>query len=52
MIEIKKPVIECLELNEERSYGKFVIEPLERAMASHWAIPCVVCCFHRCLVRR
>jgi len=30
MIEIKKPVIECLELNEERSYGKFVIEPLER----------------------
>ena len=30
MIEIKKPVIECLEQNEERSYGKFVIEPLER----------------------
>ncbi|MGI6333080.1 MAG: DNA-directed RNA polymerase subunit alpha [Saccharofermentanales bacterium] len=30
MIEIKKPVIECLESNEEGSYGKFVIEPLER----------------------
>jgi len=30
MIEIKKPVIECLESNENGSYGKFVIEPLER----------------------
>lgn len=30
MIEIKKPVIECLERNEDGSYGKFVIEPLER----------------------
>lgn len=30
MIEIKKPVIECLERNENGSYGKFVIEPLER----------------------
>ncbi|MEI8198901.1 MAG: DNA-directed RNA polymerase subunit alpha [Eubacteriales bacterium] len=30
MIEIKKPVIECVELNEDSSYGKFVIGPLER----------------------
>jgi DNA-directed RNA polymerase subunit alpha len=30
MIEIKKPVIECVEVNEDSSYGKFVIEPLER----------------------
>ncbi len=30
MIEIKKPVIECLERNDDGSYGKFVIEPLER----------------------
>jgi DNA-directed RNA polymerase subunit alpha len=30
MIEIKKPTIECLERNEDGSYGKFVIEPLER----------------------
>ena len=30
MIEIKKPVIECLESNDNGSYGKFVIEPLER----------------------
>jgi len=30
MIEIEKPAIECLEKNEDGSYGKFVIEPLER----------------------
>lgn len=30
MIEIKKPMIECLERNEDGSYGKFVVEPLER----------------------
>lgn len=30
MIEIEKPAIECLEKNEDCSYGKFVIEPLER----------------------
>ena len=30
MIEIMKPVIECVELNEDSSYGKFVIGPLER----------------------
>lgn len=30
MIEIEKPRIECVETNEEGSYGKFIIEPLER----------------------
>lgn len=30
MIEIKKPMIECLEQSEDGSYGKFVVEPLER----------------------
>lgn len=29
-MEIEKPKIECVETNEEGSYGKFVIEPLER----------------------
>jgi len=29
-LEIEKPKIECVETNEEGSYGKFVIEPLER----------------------
>src|SRR5690554_2376633 len=30
MIEIEKPRIEVLELSEDGSYGKFVVEPLER----------------------
>ena len=30
MIEIKKPMIECIERNEDWSYGKCVVEPLER----------------------
>ena len=30
MIEIEKPRIDCLDLSEDGSYGKFVIEPLER----------------------
>ena len=30
MIEIEKPRIECLESPDDISYGKFVIEPLER----------------------
>lgn len=30
MLEIEKPIIECVEQSEDGSYGKFVIEPLER----------------------
>ena len=30
MIEIEKPRIECIDSPEDTSYGKFVIEPLER----------------------
>ncbi len=30
MIEIEKPNIECLDLNPETGYGKFIVEPLER----------------------
>ncbi len=30
MIEIEKPRIECVETVEDKTYGKFVIEPLER----------------------
>ena len=30
MIEIEKPKIECVELNHDHTYGKFVVEPLER----------------------
>lgn len=30
MIEIEKPKLECVEIAEDGSYGKFVVEPLER----------------------
>src|SRR5690606_2004552 len=30
MIEIEKPKIETVQLNEDGTYGKFIIEPLER----------------------
>lgn len=30
MLEIEKPKLECVECSEDGSYGKFVIEPLER----------------------
>ena len=30
MIEIEKPTIECVELSKDNTYGKFVVEPLER----------------------
>ena len=30
MIEIEKPKIECIDSNDDFTYGKFVVEPLER----------------------
>ena len=30
MIEIEKPKIECIISSEDNTYGKFVVEPLER----------------------
>ncbi len=30
MIEIEKPTIECVEMAEDYSYGRFIVEPLER----------------------
>jgi DNA-directed RNA polymerase subunit alpha len=30
MIEIEKPKVECVELDDNKHYGKFVVEPLER----------------------
>ena len=30
MIEMEKPRIECTEISEDKKYGKFVVEPLER----------------------
>lgn len=30
MIEIEKPKIECIEMSEDFTFGKFIVEPLER----------------------
>ena len=30
MVEIEKPRIECIDSQEDPSYGKYVVEPLER----------------------
>lgn len=30
MIEIEKPKIETVDVNDDGTYGKFVVEPLER----------------------
>ena len=34
MIEIEKPSIECVHSDEDTSYGKFIVEPLERGYGS------------------
>jgi len=30
MLEIEKPKIECIDVNDDGSYGKFIVEPLQR----------------------
>ena len=30
MLEIEKPIIECIESNEDGTYGKYVVEPLRK----------------------
>ena len=30
MVEIEKPRIECIDSPEDGSYGKYIVEPLER----------------------
>ena len=35
MIEIEKPQIECIETPGDATYGKYVVEPLERGYGTH-----------------
>lgn len=30
MLEVRQPIVECIEKNENNSYGKYTVEPLER----------------------
>ena len=34
MIEIEKPKIEIVDISEDDTYGKFVVEPLERGFGT------------------
>ena len=36
MIEIEKPRIDTEVLSADGTYGKFVVEPLERGLAQRW----------------
>ena len=49
MIEIERPKIEIAEISENGTYGKFVVEPLERGLAPRWATACGGCCSPACL---
>ena len=39
MFDFNKPNIEITEISEDKKYGKFVVEPLERDTESHWVTP-------------
>ena len=41
MVEIEKPRIECMDSPEDVSYGKYVVEALERGCGTTSAISCV-----------
>ena len=46
MIEIEKPRIEAVEISPDGTYGKFVVEPLERGFGTTLATVCAVFCCH------
>ena len=52
MIEIEKPRIDCEQLAEDGSYGKFVVEPLERGYGTTRATLCAASCCRLCLARQ
>ena len=49
MIEIEKPQIECTETPGDATYGKYVVEPLERGTVRRWAMHSAALCFLLCL---
>ena len=52
MIEIEKPRIDCEQLAEDGSYGKFVVEPLERGYGTTLGNSCAAFCCPLCRVRQ
>ena len=40
MLDFKEPNIEIVEISEDKKYGRFVVEPLERAVSyTHLTLP-------------
>ncbi len=48
MIEIERPKIEIAEISENGTYGKFVVEPLERGFGTTLGTVCGGCCSPVC----
>lgn len=48
MVETEKARIDCAELSPDGTYGKFVVEPLERGFGNTLGNACAVCCLVRC----
>lgn len=48
MIEIEKPRIEAVDLAPNGTYGKFVVEPLERGYGTTLGNSCAACCCPPC----
>ncbi len=51
MIEIEKPQIECIETPGDATYGKYVVEPLERGYGTTLGNASAALCFPLCLAR-
>ena len=52
MIEIEKPRIKCIETPTDDSYGKYVIEPLERGYGTTLGNSLIGCSCRPCPERR
>ena len=52
MVEIEKPRIECVENPGDASYGKYVVEPLERGYGTTLGNSRAGFCCPLCLVPR
>ena len=50
MFDFEKPNIEIAEISEDKRYGKFVVEPLERGYGTTLGIPLEESCFLLCRV--
>ena len=45
MFDFNKPKIEITEISDDKKYGRFVVEPLERGYGTTLVILCAELCF-------